>query len=31
MPKLNPDRRHQVSFTLNGKATSMEVESRMLL
>src|SRR5262249_3521094 len=31
MPKLNPDRRHQVSFILNGKATSMEVESRMLL
>jgi 2-furoyl-CoA dehydrogenase 2Fe-2S iron sulfur subunit len=31
MPKLNPDRRHQVSFTLNGKATSMEAESRMLL
>jgi 2-furoyl-CoA dehydrogenase 2Fe-2S iron sulfur subunit len=31
MPKLNPDRRHRVSFTHNGKAISIEVEARMLL
>ena len=31
MPKLSADRRHRVSFTHNGKPTSVEVEPRMLL
>jgi 2-furoyl-CoA dehydrogenase 2Fe-2S iron sulfur subunit len=31
MPRLNAERRHQVSFTLNGRAVAGEAEPRMLL
>ena len=31
MPQLSANVRHPVSFTLNGKHTSIQVEPRMLL
>src|SRR3712207_3338974 len=31
MPRLNAHARHNVRFTLNGRATTVEVEPRMML
>ena len=31
MPRLSADRRHRISFTLNGRPVEAEAEPRMLL